>query len=181
MEHPIDSITSGSRDWPSAGGHRRSGHEIRACRSLTKVYRPRRSHSRCGSKAGIVPPSGNEERGTAGMHMFDTVKAGLSRRSGRHRDHDPGRPRTLIELEHNGGAVNRTPDGKIARGAFGGHTRAFGKAPIKRACYAADRTGRVILDTLWEKCLQLGIQFFHEFSAHGLNRRPGPMPGSHRL
>ncbi len=72
-------------------------------------------------------------------------------------------PRTLIELEHMGVPFNRTPDGKIAQRAFGGHTRAFGKAPIKRACYAADRTGRVILDTLWEKCLQLGIQFFHEF------------------
>ena len=58
---------------------------------------------------------------------------------------------------------NRTAEGRIAQRAFGGHTRDFGKAPIKRACYAADRTGRVILDTLWEKSLQQGIRFFNEF------------------
>ena len=44
---------------------------------------------------------------------------------------------------------------------FGGHTSNFGKAAVKRACYAADRTGRVILDTLWEKCLQRHVEFFN--------------------
>ena len=58
---------------------------------------------------------------------------------------------------------NRTPAGKIAQRAFGGHTRNFGQAAVKRACYAADRTGRVILDTLWERALQMGIRFFNEF------------------
>ena len=54
-------------------------------------------------------------------------------------------------------------EGKIAQRAFGGHTSNFGKAPVKRACFAADRTGRVILDTLWEQCLQRDIKFFDEF------------------
>ena len=72
-------------------------------------------------------------------------------------------PRTIYELEHIGVPFNRTPEGKIAQRAFGGHTSNFGKAAVKRACYAADRTGRVILDTLWEKSLQRGIKFYDEF------------------
>src|SRR5690606_21895435 len=51
----------------------------------------------------------------------------------------------------------------IAQRCFGGHTRGFGKAPVKRACFAGDRTGRVILGTLWENSLQRGIDFFNEF------------------
>jgi len=77
-------------------------------------------------------------------------------------------PRTIYELEHLGVPFNRTPDGKIAQRAFGGHTRNFGEAPVKRACYAADRTGRVILDTLWEKSLQRGIRFYDEFQLMSL-------------
>ncbi len=72
-------------------------------------------------------------------------------------------PRVIYELEHLGVPFNRTAEGKIAQRAFGGHTRNFGQAPVKRACYAADRTGRVILDTLWEKSVQRGIDFFHEY------------------
>ncbi len=60
-------------------------------------------------------------------------------------------PRAIYELEHLGVPFNRTADGKIAQRAFGGHTRNFGEAAIRRACHAADRSGRVILDTLyWE-------------------------------
>jgi succinate dehydrogenase / fumarate reductase flavoprotein subunit len=129
---------------------------------LTKVFATR-SHSGA-AQGGIGAALGNEEEDSWEWHMFDTVKG-----SDYLGDQDAieimtkDAPRTLIELEHMGVPFNRTPEGKIAQRAFGGHTREFGKAPIKRACYAADRTGRVILDTLWEKCLQLGIQFFHEF------------------
>ena len=129
---------------------------------ISKVFATR-SHSGA-AQGGIGAAIGNEEEDRWEWHMFDTVKG-----SDYLGDQDAieimtqDAPRTLIELEHMGVPFNRTPDGKIAQRAFGGHTRAFGKAPIKRACYAADRTGRVILDTLWEKCLQLGIQFFHEF------------------
>jgi succinate dehydrogenase / fumarate reductase flavoprotein subunit len=86
-------------------------------------------------------------------------------------------PRTVYELEHLGVPFNRTGDGRIAQRAFGGHTSNFGKAPIKRACYAADRTGRVILDTLWEKCLQRGIDFFDEFQIMNLTVRDGQCCG----
>jgi succinate dehydrogenase / fumarate reductase flavoprotein subunit len=77
-------------------------------------------------------------------------------------------PRTIYELEHLGVPFNRTAEGKIAQRAFGGHTSNFGKAAVKRACYAADRTGRVILDTLWEQCLQRNIQFYDEFQIMSL-------------
>jgi succinate dehydrogenase / fumarate reductase flavoprotein subunit len=130
---------------------------------LTKVFATR-SHSGA-AQGGIGAALGNEEEDRWEWHMFDTVKG-----SDYLGDQDAieimakDAPRTLIELEHMGVPFNRTPEGKIAQRAFGGHTRNFGQAAIKRACYAADRTGRVILDTLWEKSLQAGIRFFHEFN-----------------
>jgi succinate dehydrogenase / fumarate reductase flavoprotein subunit len=72
-------------------------------------------------------------------------------------------PRAIYELENLGVPFNRTAEGKIAQRAFGGHTRNYGEAPVKRACYAATRTGRVIMDTLWEQSLRRGIEFFDEF------------------
>ena len=134
---------------------------------LSKVFATR-SHSGA-AQGGIGAALGNEEEDNWEWHMFDTVKG-----SDYLGDQDAieilarDAPRTIYELEHLGVPFNRTPDGKIAQRAFGGHTRNFGEAPVKRACYAADRTGRVILDTLWEKCLQRGIRFFDEFQLMSL-------------
>jgi succinate dehydrogenase / fumarate reductase flavoprotein subunit len=72
-------------------------------------------------------------------------------------------PRAIIELEHMGVPFSRNVNGTIAQRAFGGHTRDYGKAPVKRACYASDRTGRVIVDTLFERCLKAGVRFYSEF------------------
>jgi succinate dehydrogenase / fumarate reductase, flavoprotein subunit len=129
---------------------------------LTKVFATR-SHSGA-AQGGIGATLGNEEEDDWQWHMFDTVKG-----SDYLGDQEAieimtkDAPRTIYELEHMGVPFNRTSEGKIAQRAFGGHTRNFGEAPIKRACFAADRTGRVILDTLWEKNLQAGIDFFDEF------------------
>ena len=129
---------------------------------LSKVFATR-SHSGA-AQGGIGAALGNEEEDSWEWHAFDTVKG-----SDYLGDQEAieimaqDAPRTIIELEHMGVPFNRTPEGKIAQRAFGGHTRNFGESAVKRACYAADRTGRVILDTLWEKCLQRGIQFFDEF------------------
>ena len=134
---------------------------------MSKVFATR-SHSGA-AQGGIGAALGNEEEDSWEWHMFDTVKG-----SDYLGDQDAieilarDAPRTIYELEHLGVPFNRTPEGKIAQRAFGGHTRNFGEAPVKRACYAADRTGRVILDTLWEKCLQRGIQFFDEFQVMSL-------------
>lgn len=134
---------------------------------LSKVFATR-SHSGA-AQGGIGAALGNEEEDNWEWHMFDTVKG-----SDYLGDQDAieilaqDAPRTIYELEHLGVPFNRTPEGKIAQRAFGGHTRNFGEAPVKRACYAADRTGRVILDTLWENCLRRGIRFFDEFQLMSL-------------
>ncbi len=129
---------------------------------LSKVFATR-SHSGA-AQGGIGAALANEEEDSWEWHMFDTVKG-----SDYLGDQDAietmakDAPRTIFELEHLGVPFNRTSEGKIAQRAFGGHTSGFGKAPVKRACFAADRTGRVILDTLWEQCLQRNTEFYDEF------------------
>ncbi len=137
---------------------------------LSKVY-PTRSHSGA-AQGGIAAALGNEEEDSWQWHMFDTVKGGdyLS-------DQDVAEilaqdaPRAVYELEHLGVPFNRTAAGKIAQRAFGGHTREFGKAAVKRACYAADRTGRVILDTLYFAGVRQGLKIYPEFQMLDLIRK----------
>ncbi len=129
---------------------------------ISKVF-PTRSHSGA-AQGGITAALGNEEEDRWEWHMFDTVKGGdyLG-------DQDAieilaqDAPRAIYELEHMGVPFSRNEKGMIAQRAFGGHTRDFGKAPVKRACYAADRTGRVTLDTLYEQCLHGNVRFYPEF------------------
>ncbi|MBW1799502.1 MAG: succinate dehydrogenase flavoprotein subunit [Deltaproteobacteria bacterium] len=129
---------------------------------VSKVY-PTRSHSGA-AQGGIAAALGNEEPDSWEWHMYDTVKGGdfLT-------DQDAAEvlagdaPRAIYELEHMGVPFNRTEDGTIAQRAFGGHTSRFGKAAVKRACHAADRTGRVILDTLYGQALRAGIKVYPEF------------------
>jgi succinate dehydrogenase / fumarate reductase flavoprotein subunit len=137
---------------------------------ISKVY-PTRSHSGA-AQGGIGAALGNEEPDDPEWHLFDTIKGGdyLT-------DQDAAEvlvqdaPRAVYELEHMGVPFNRTPDGKIAQRAFGGHTRDFGQGPVKRACYAADRTGRVILDTLYGRAVAAGLKVYPEFVLLDLIRR----------
>ncbi len=136
---------------------------------ISKVY-PTRSHSGA-AQGGIAAALGNEGPDSWEWHMYDTVKGGdfLT-------DQDVAEVlaqdalRAVYELEHLGAPFNRTPQGTIAQRAFGGHTAEFGKRPIKRACHAADRTGRVILDTLYGRTLQRGIKVYEEFQLLDLIR-----------
>jgi len=143
---------------------------------ISKVFATR-SHSGA-AQGGIGAALGNEEEDNWEWHMFDTIKG-----SDYLGDQDAietmvkDAPRTIFELEHLGVPFNRTDEGKIAQRAFGGHTRNFGEAPVKRACFAADRTGRVIMDTLWEQCLQRGIKFYNEFQVLSLIARDGQCSG----
>lgn len=129
---------------------------------ISKVF-PTRSHSGA-AQGGIAAALGNEESDSWEWHMYDTVKGGdfLT-------DQDAAEvlakdaPRAIYELEHMGVPFNRTENGNIAQRAFGGHTSDFGQTPIKRACHAADRTGRVILDTLYGEALRKGIKVYAEF------------------
>ena len=134
---------------------------------LTKVY-PHRSHS-ASAQGGISAALGNEEEDKWEWHMFDTVKG-----SDYLADQDAVEvfakeaPNALYELEHMGVPFSRNADGKIAQRSFGGHTKNFGEKPVKRACYASDRTGRVILDTLYEQCVKHNVRFYPELLATSL-------------
>ena len=129
---------------------------------VSKVF-VTRSHSGA-AQGGIAAALGNEEPDSPEWHMYDTVKGGdyLTDQNAAQVLSEDG-PRAIYELEHMGVPFNRTPEGKIAQRAFGGHTRDLGRAPIKRACHAADRTGRVILDTLYGAALRRGIRVYDEF------------------
>jgi len=143
---------------------------------ISKVF-PTRSHSGA-AQGGISAALGNEEPDSWEWHMYDTVKGGdyLT-------DQDAAEVlakdaiRAVVELEHMGVPFNRTPEGKIAQRPFGGHTRNFGEAPIKRACYAADRTGRVILDTLFGEAVRKGIKVYSEFNLVDLVMEHGRCTG----
>ena len=75
---------------------------------------------------------------------------------------------------------NRTPEGKIDQRRFGGHTRNHGEAPVRRACYAADRTGHMILQTLYQNCVKHGVKFFNEFYVLDLLHDRGPATACER-
>jgi len=129
---------------------------------ISKVY-PTRSHSGA-AQGGIAAALGNEETDSWEWHMYDTVKGGdflTDQEAAEVLAKDA--IRAVYELEHMGVPFNRTDQGTIAQRAFGGHTADFGKRPVKRACHAADRTGRVILDTLYGMSLKKGIKVYEEF------------------
>src|SRR5438270_10204467 len=129
---------------------------------ISKLY-PTRSHTGA-AQGGVAAALGNDEEDSWKWHMFDTVKGGDYLV-----DQDAaevltqGAIEAVYDLEHWGLPFNRTPDGKIDQRRFGGHTRNYGEAPVKRACYAADRTGHMILQTLYQQCVKRDVRFFNEF------------------
>ena len=129
---------------------------------VSKLY-PTRSHTGA-AQGGIGAALGNVEEDHWEWHMFDTVKGGdyLT-------DQDAAEVfakeviEAVIELEHMGLPFDRLPNGKIAQRRFGGHTKEWGKAPVHRAAQAADRTGHMILQTLYQQCVKHNITFYNEF------------------
>jgi succinate dehydrogenase / fumarate reductase flavoprotein subunit len=129
---------------------------------ISKLY-PTRSHTGA-AQGGMCAALANVEEDSSEWHTFDTVKGG---------DYLVDQPAAQLmcreaidavyELEHWGLPFNRTPEGKIDQRRFGGHTRNHGEAPVKRACYAADRTGHMILQTLYQQCVKRNVRFFNEF------------------
>ncbi len=129
---------------------------------LSKLY-PVRSHTGT-AQGGIGAALGNMEEDRWEWHMFDTIKGSdyladqdaveiLAREA----------VETVYDLEHWGLPFSRTPEGKIAQRRFGGHTREFGKAPVMRSCYAADRTGHMILQTVYQQSIKNQVHFFDEY------------------
>jgi succinate dehydrogenase / fumarate reductase, flavoprotein subunit len=136
---------------------------------LSKVY-PTRSHSGA-AQGGIAAALGNEEPDSWEWHMYDTVKGGdylTDQDAADYLARDAAR--AVYELEHLGVPFNRTADGRIAQRAFGGHTSQFGQSAVKRACHAADRSGRVILDTLYWQVAARGVKTYPEFQVLDLIR-----------
>jgi succinate dehydrogenase / fumarate reductase flavoprotein subunit len=135
--------------------------DVKTC-VISKLY-PTRSHTGA-AQGGMCAALGNVEEDYPEWHAFDTVKGG---------DYLVDQPAAIlmcreaidavIELEHWGFPFNRTRDGRIDQRRFGGHTRNHGEAPVRRACYAADRTGHMILQTLYQQCIRNDVRFFNEF------------------
>ena len=158
--HTYDALVVGG-----GGGGLRAAIELsERCRTavLSKLY-PTRSHTGA-AQGGVCAALGNVEEDSPEWHAFDTVKGG---------DYLVDQPAALLmteeaveaiyQLERWGLPFNRTPDGRIDQRRFGGHTRNHGEAPVKRACYAADRTGHMILQTLYQQCVKRDVRFFNEF------------------
>ena len=129
---------------------------------ITKVY-PTRSHTGA-AQGGVAAALGNQEEDHWKWHMYDTVKGG---------DYLVDQPAAEIltrdaidaiyELEHRGLPFNRTADGRIDQRRFGGHTRNYGEGPVRRSCYAADRTGHMLLQTMYQSAIKNEVRFFNEF------------------
>jgi succinate dehydrogenase / fumarate reductase, flavoprotein subunit len=129
---------------------------------LTKVY-PTRSHTGA-AQGGVAAALGNQEEDHWQWHMYDTIKGG---------DYLVDQPAAEVlareaidavyELEHRGLPFNRTDDGRIDQRRFGGHTRNYGEGPVRRSCYAADRTGHMILQTMYQSAIKNQVNFFNEY------------------
>lgn len=129
---------------------------------LSKLY-PIRSHTGA-AQGGISAALGNVEEDKPEWHAFDTVKGGdylVDQKAANILAEEA--IQAVYDLENRGLPFNRTPEGRIDQRRFGGHTRNFGEGPVRRACYAADRTGHMILQTLYQQCIKNEVSFFDEF------------------
>jgi succinate dehydrogenase / fumarate reductase flavoprotein subunit len=160
QEHKYDVVIVGA----GGAGMRaaiESGQRARTA-VLTKLY-PTRSHTGA-AQGGMCAALANVEEDNWEWHTFDTVKGGDYLV-----DQDAAEIMAkeaidaVLDLEKMGLPFNRTPEGKIDQRRFGGHTRNHGEAAVRRACYAADRTGHMILQTLYQNCVKQGIEFYNEF------------------
>ena len=129
---------------------------------ISKLY-PTRSHTGA-AQGGMCAALANVEEDNWEWHTFDTVKGGDYLV-----DQDAAEVMAkeaidaVLDLEKMGLPFNRTPEGKIDQRRFGGHTRNHGEAAVRRSCYAADRTGHMILQTLYQQCVKNEVEFFNEF------------------
>ena len=140
---------------------------------ISKLY-PSRSHTGA-AQGGVCAALGNTEEDHWEWHWFDTVKGGdylVDQDAAEVMCRDA--VSTVINLEHLGLPFNRTPEGLIDQRRFGGHTRNYGEGPVRRACYAADRTGHAILQTLFQQCIKHDVAFYDEYQVVDLAMPAGP-------
>jgi succinate dehydrogenase / fumarate reductase flavoprotein subunit len=167
MIHKFDVVIVGA-----GGAGLRAAVEVpkeNSCAVISKVF-PTRSHTGT-AQGGVCAALSNEEEDSWLNHAFDTVKG-----SDYLGDQDAieimcqDAPRAIIELEHMGMPFSRTKEGKIAQRKFGGHTKPEDpndpnskRVPVMRSCYSADRTGHVMLQTLYENCIKNNVKFYSEY------------------
>ena len=158
---------------------------------VSKLY-PTRSHTGA-AQGGIAAALANLENDSWENHAYDTIKGGdflvdqtaaevLCREA----------VECIYDLEHMGLPFDRTPDGRISQRRFGGHTKANPaydpsaaagtpnarpRIPVMRACHSADRTGHMILQTLYQQCIKQGVTFFDEFHMLDLIMEDGECRG----
>lgn len=143
---------------------------------LSKLH-PVRSHTGA-AQGGIGAALGNMEEDHWEWHMFDTVKGSdyladqdaveiLAREA----------VETVMDLEHWGLPFSRTPEGKIAQRKFGGHTKEYGKEAVRRSCYAADRTGHMILQTCYQQGIRHQVKYYNEYMVVELLMESGRTAG----
>jgi succinate dehydrogenase / fumarate reductase, flavoprotein subunit len=140
---------------------------------ISKLY-PSRSHTGA-AQGGVCAALGNTEEDHWEWHWFDTVKGGdylVDQDAAEVMCHDA--IETIINLEHLGLPFDRTEDGLINQRRFGGHTRNYGEGPVRRSCFAADRTGHAILQTLFQQCIRHDVTFFDEYQVLDLALPDGP-------
>ena len=136
---------------------------------LSKLY-PTRSHTGA-AQGGIGAALGNIEEDHWQWHAYDTMKGSdyLADADAIHRLCQEAIP-TVIELEYMGLPFDRFPNGTISQRRFGGHTNNETGKPVMRACHAADRTGHMILQTLYQQCIKNKVHFFDEYHVVDLIR-----------
>ena len=176
--HRYDAVIVGA-----GGAGLRAAIEVAGkCRTavLTKLY-PTRSHTGA-AQGGMCAALANVEEDSWEWHAFDTVKGS---------DYLGDQPAieimcreaidAVVELEHFGLPFNRTPEGKIDQRRFGGHTRNHGEAAVRRSCYSADRTGHMILQTLFQQCVKRDVNFFNEFQVLDVDFADDDSPAGRRV
>jgi succinate dehydrogenase / fumarate reductase flavoprotein subunit len=143
---------------------------------ISKLY-PIRSHTGA-AQGGIGAALGNLEEDHWEWHAYDTVKG-----SDYLGDQDAiefmceEAVQAVYDLEHFGLPFSRTPEGRIAQRPFGGHTNNETGKSVRRSCYAADRTGHMILQTLVQQCVKHETQFYNEFHVMDLIMQDGKAAG----
>jgi len=139
---------------------------------ISKVH-PLRSHS-VAAQGGINAPLGNNPDAKDDnweKHAFDTIKGSdyLADQDVAELMCERAVP-AIYELEHLGVPFSRFPGGVIAQRPFGG-------AGFPRTCYAADRTGLVILHTLFEQSIRKDVKFYNEWLVTKLIVKDGKCMG----
>src|SRR5919108_4486684 len=160
QQHTFDVVIVGA----GGAGLRAALESSRRARTavITKLY-PTRSHTGA-AQGGMCAALASVEEDNWEWHTFDTIKGGDYLV-----DQDAAEVMcreaidAVYDLEHMGMPFNRTPDGKIDQRRFGGHTHHHGAGAVRRSCFAADRTGHMILQTLYQQNVKQGTTFFDEF------------------